>query len=264
MNEEIKKNQKLWDQWTNINIKSKFYDLPSFLNGKNTLNEIEKDEIGLVEGLSVLHLQCHFGMDTISQARMGAKVSGVDISEVAITKAKELAKQLKFKVDFILSDVYDLKKWIRKKYDLAFASYGVISWLPDLNTWADIISWCLKPGGTFYLVDFHPILWMLDDQLTHIQYPYDSAGSPLKFENVPSYAEPDIPLSNQEFNWHHGIGKVVNSLIQSRLQIEFLNEHFFSPYPVFSDMEEIEEGKWIHVHKKQKIPYLFSVKAKKY
>ncbi len=263
MNKKVQKNQQLWDQWTRIHVESDFYDLPSFLAGNNTLNEIEEQEMGDIENSSVLHLQCHFGMDTISLAKMGAEVTGVDISEVAINRARELTDQLKFDIEFILSDVYAVKKRIRKKFDLVFASYGIISWLPDLHKWADIISWCLKPGGRFYLVDFHPILWMLDDQLSLVQYPYDSAGSALCFKNVSSYAEPELPLQNQEFNWHHGVGTLVNALIKSSLHIEFLNEHFYSPYRIFPDMIEIGEKRWIHKKLKHDIPYLFSISAKK-
>jgi SAM-dependent methyltransferase len=264
MQEKIKKNRQLWDQWAKIHINSKFYNLGSFLRGANTLNEIESNELGKVDGLSVLHLQCHMGMDSISLARMGAEVTGVDFSEVAIKKAKELAGELNIKVEFILSDVYNINKKIRKKYDRVFTSYGVISWLPDLMEWARLISERLKSGGIFYLVEFHPLLWMMDEQFLHIKYPYDSAGSPLEFSNVSSYAAPDIALHNQEFNWQHGIGKVVNSLIKSGLQIEFLNEHFYSPYLVFPDGIEIGKSKWVHKKWQQDIPYVFSIRAKKY
>jgi SAM-dependent methyltransferase len=264
MIDEINKNRQLWDQWSSIHIDSEFYNLPSFLQGASTLNELEMDELGKVDGLSVLHLQCHLGMDSISLARMGAEVTGVDFSEVAIKKARELAKQMEISVNFILSDIYNLKEWINKKFDMVFTSYGVIPWLPDLNEWAALISWCLKPGGTFYMAEFHPVFWMFDDQFKQIRYPYDSSGSPLQFSNVSSYAAPEIPLMNQEFNWQHGVGSVINSLIKSGLRIEFLNEHYYSPYPVFPDAVVLERSKWVHKKFQQDIPYIFSIRANKY
>ena len=264
ISDEIKKNRQLWDQWSSIHIDSEFYNLPSFLQGASTLNELEKDELGKVDGMSILHLQCHLGMDSITLGRMGAEVTGVDFSEVAIKKARELAQQTGIKVNFILSNIYDLKEWGREKFDMVFTSYGVITWLPDLNEWAALISWCLKPGGVFYIAEFHPFIGMLDEQFKQIKYPYDSAGSPLQFSNVSSYAEPDIPLMNQEFNWQHGIGTVVNSLIKSGLHIEFFNEHHYSPYPVFPDAVTLSRSKWVHKKFRQDIPYIFSIRAKKY
>jgi SAM-dependent methyltransferase len=263
MDRKTKINKKLWEQWTSIHVDSEFYNLPSFIQGKNSLNELEKSELGPIAGLSVLHLQCHFGMDTLSLARMGAEVTGVDFSEAAITKARELADRLTLKAEFILSDIYDIKNHITKKYDMVFTSYGAITWLPDLKKWAERIAWCLKSGGIFYLVEFHPLLFMFDENFVKIEYPYESPGEPLLFLNVPSYAQPDISLENQELNWHHGIGMVINSLIHHGFKLEFLNEHFYSPYPVFKEMIEISEGRWVHKVLKQKIPYLFSIKAKK-
>jgi SAM-dependent methyltransferase len=228
------------------------------------LNELELNELGGVDGLSVLHLQCHLGLDSISLARMGASVTGIDFSEAALRKARDLARQLKVRVRFILSDIYDLKDRIQKKFDLVFTSYGVITWLPDLNTWAEMISGYLKPGGIFYLAEFHPILWMFDEPFKQIRYPYDSGGTSMEFSDVSSYAAPEIPLRNHEYNWQHGIGRVLNALISAGLRIEFLNEHFYSPYPVFPEAVEKSRSRWIHEKFRENIPYVFSIKAKKY
>jgi len=264
MRNEINLNRQLWDQWSSLHMVSEFYDLTMFKERGSSLNVLEKDELGDVDGLSILHLQCHLGMDSISLARLGAEVTAVDFSEVAIMNARELASQMNVSIDFILSDIYDLKKGIRNKFDMVFTSYGVIPWLPDLNKWAGLISWALKPGGTFYMADFHPFLWMLDEQFREIKYPYDSFGSSLKFSNVSSYAAPEIPLQNQEFNWQHGIGSVINALIKSGLNIEFMNEHFYSPYPVFPKAIELSPGRWVHRKLRRDIPYIFSIQAKKY
>jgi SAM-dependent methyltransferase len=263
MKKEIDQNRKLWEQWTSLHFDSAFYDVPAFMQGNNTLNDIEKNELGNVAGKSLLHLQCHFGLDTLSLARMGAEVTGVDISETAIRKAEELAGELDLNASFIHSDIYDIRSSIHRKFDIVFCSYGVIQWLPDLETWASIINWCLEPGGFFYIADFHPVLWMLDENSTALKYPYDSDGNPVIFSDVSSYAAPEVPLKNREYNWQHGLGRVVNALIRQNMQLNFLNEHAWSPYPVLAGMVEAEPSRWKYPGLPENFPYVFSIRAKK-
>jgi len=263
MQKEIQKNRQLWDQWSRIHIESKFYDLPSFKKGATSLNKLEMEELGDVEGRSILHLQCHLGLDSISLARLGASVTGVDFSKKAVMEARKLASFMQVKAEFIHSDIYELKGKISQKFDLVFTSYGVIVWLPDLVDWAKIISFHLKPGGIFYMAEFHPVLWMLDEEFKKIRYPYDTQGSYLEFCNVSSYAEPEIPLQNREYNWQHGLGSVINALIGAGLRIEFVNEHHYSPYPLFPGAVESGKSRWIHQEIKELIPYVFSIRAKK-
>lgn len=263
MQKKLQKNRQLWDQWSRIHVESKFYDLPSFKKGATSLNNLEMEELGNVQGRSILHLQCHLGLDTISLARMGATVAGVDFSENAVTEARELADFMEVNAEFIQSDIYELRGKISKKFDLVFTSYGVIVWLPDLVEWAKTISFHLKPGGIFYMAEFHPILWMFDEEYKQITYPYDTRGSFLEFSDASSYAAPEIPLRNREYNWQHGLGSVINALIGAGLQIDYLNEHYYSPYPVFPEAVEVGKSKWIHGQLKENIPYVFSIRAKK-
>ena len=130
--------------------------MESFKKGKSSLNFIELDGLGDVSGKTLLHLQCHFGMDSLSWSRLGAKVTGIDLSNTAIEKARELNTELGLDAEFICSNVYDLKEMLDKKYDIVFTSYGTIGWLPDLGKWGDIISHFLNPGGIFYIADVHP------------------------------------------------------------------------------------------------------------
>ena len=147
MNNYKEINRQAWNIKTAIHIDSDFYDNDSFLKGRNTLNSIELDMLGDVHGKSILHLQCHFGQDSISLARMGAEVTAVDLSEKAIENARIFSKQLGFDVNFICSDIYDLPEILDQKFDIVFTSYGVIGWLPDLDSWAQLISNYLKPHG---------------------------------------------------------------------------------------------------------------------
>src|SRR5579884_3728471 len=168
--EHSKSNQELWNNLAKIHINSKFYDVESFIKGRCSLNPIELGLLGDVKGKSVLHLQCHFGMDTLSLARMGAQVTGVDFSEVAIKKANELNDLLNLNARFVLCDVNVLNEKLADKFDILFASYGVLGWHSDLEKWAGIASHFLKQNGVFHLVEFHPVLWMLSDDYSAIEH----------------------------------------------------------------------------------------------
>ena len=168
----IKKNKTLWNKRTDYHFNSEFYDVDNFINGKSSLNDIELDLLGDIKNKTILHLQCHFGQDTLSLARLGAIVTGVDLSDNAINKAKELAVKLNSNARFICCDVYDLPEHLKEKFDIVFTSYGTIGWLPDLNKWARLIADFLKPGGTFILVEFHPFLWIFDNDFNNVEYSY--------------------------------------------------------------------------------------------
>ena len=152
-------NRKSWNAKVEPHLKSDFYFVDEFLNGKTSLNSIELEILGDVSGKEILHLQCHFGQDSISLSRMGAKVTGIDLSDKAIEAAQDLAQKCGTDTSFLVSDVYELPKILDKKFDIVYTSYGTIGWLPDLEKWAEVISHFLKPGGKFVFVEFHPFVW---------------------------------------------------------------------------------------------------------
>ena len=158
----IEINKQAWNKKTDMHIKSDFYDIDGFLNGNSSLNEIELKLLGNIKSKSILHLQCHFGQDTISLTRLGAIATGIDLSDNAINQAILLSEKTNTKVDFISCDIYDLPKHLDKQFDIVFTSYGAIGWLPDLDKWGQIISKFLKPNGKFVFVEFHPVVWMFD------------------------------------------------------------------------------------------------------
>lgn len=161
-------NRQSWNNMTEIHLKSDFYDLDGFLKGNSSLNDIELNLLGDIKGKTILHLQCHFGQDSVSLSRLGAEVTGVDLSDVAIKNAKKIAKDTHSKATFICCDVYDLPNHLDEQFDFVFTSYGTIGWLPDLNKWAKIISKFLKPNGKFVFVEFHPVVWMFDDNFEEV------------------------------------------------------------------------------------------------
>ena len=196
----FKTNLKRWNELVEINAKSKAYDLEGFKKGKSSLFPIETKELGDVRGKTLLHLQCHFGMDTLSLARFGAKVTGVDFSDKAIERARELSEELKIPANFIQANVYDIPNIINEKFDIVFTSNGVIGWLPDLYKWAEIIDYCLKPGGFFYITDNHPFGNLVDEKYKdtfQVGYDYFNDGKPYKFDDDDgAYVDHNIKLKN--------------------------------------------------------------------
>lgn len=167
---EINKNS--WNSKVDTHLKSDFYFVDEFLNGRTSLNSIELELLGDIKDKSILHLQCHFGQDSISLSRMGAKVTGIDLSDKAIEAAKDLVKKTGTDTQFICTDLYNLPNVLDRKFDVVFTSYGTIGWLPDLNKWAKIISHFLKPNGKFIMAEFHPVVWMFDDDFEVVKYNY--------------------------------------------------------------------------------------------
>ena len=255
-------NRSLWNQRTAIHKDSDFYKLSAFKAGENVLTQIELNEIGDVKGKSLLHLQCHFGMDTMSFSRMGAKCTGIDLSDEAIKLAKDINEELKLDAKFICCNVYDTSKYVKEKFDIVFTSYGTIGWLPDLDPWAKVIEERLKPGGYFYMAEFHPVVWMFDDDFTHIKYHYDNKEL-IVMENQPTYTGDKNEITGKEYSWNHSISEVLNALINAGLKIEFFSEHTFSPYSNFKNSVETETGKWHIKGMEGKIPMVYSLKAGK-
>lgn len=256
-------NQKLWNNKVDVHVASDFYDLEKFKSGATSLNAVELTEVGDVTGKTMLHLQCHFGMDTISWARKGAITTGLDFSDKAVTKANELARELQVNSRFVCANVYDTDLYVQEQFDIVFTSYGTIGWLPDLKRWANVVAERLKPGGVFHMVEFHPVVWMFDNEFTHIQYAYFNTGKPIEEENSGTYADRSADLHDKEYGWNHSVSEILNALIGAGLRIEFFNEHASSPYNSFRKMTEVEPGSFQITGLENKLPLLFSIKASK-
>jgi SAM-dependent methyltransferase len=256
-------NKSLWNKRVAYHKESELYDVESFRNGKTSLQHIELEEVGNVKGKSLLHLQCHFGEDTLSWARLGAKVTGVDFSEEGINLARSLNDELNLNAKFICANIYDLENHLDEKFDIVFTSYGTIGWLNDLNEWARIINHYLKPGGTFYIVEFHNFLWMFDAEYKNLKYSYFFEEEPIAEENAGSYADKLADIKQIEFGWNHPLSEVINSLINNGLTIEFLHEFPYSVYDVFPNTVKGEDGWWRLKGLENIIPMMFSIKATK-
>ena len=255
-------NKKSWNNRTDVHFQSDFYNNEQFIQGKSSLNSIELELLGDVKGKSILHLQCHFGQDTISLNRMGAEVVGVDLSDRSIERANELNDLTKTNANFICCNVYDLPNHLDRQFDIVYTSYGTITWLPDLNKWAEIISRFLKPKGQFIFVEFHPVVWMFDDDFSKIQYPYLNHG-PIAESEEGTYADKNASIQQDYVTWNHGLSEVTNSIISHGLEINLLNEMDYSPYNCFSQTIEVAPGKFRIKHLDNKLPMVYAIKATK-
>ena len=256
----IELNRASWNNRTPSHMASEFYDVEGFLKGNTSLNQIELELLGDIKGKSILHLQCHFGQDTISLGRLGAKVTGVDLSDKAIDGAIDLAKKANIDAEFICCDIYDLPNHLDKEFDMVFTSYGTIGWLPDMDKWAKIVSKYLKPNGNFVFAEFHPVVWMFDDDFTEVKYTYHQS-EPIMETEEGTYADKKADIKQDYITWNHGMGEVINSLIENGLAITSLKEYDYSPYNCFNKTIEIAPKKFRISHLDNKIPMVYSVTA---
>ena len=255
-------NKKLWDERTKHHVGSEFYNHNNFLQGASTLNEIELNLLGDIKGKTILHLQCHFGQDSLSLARMGATVTGIDFSTEAIKIAKEANEQLKQNATFICCDLYSLPQHLDKQFDIVFTSYGTIGWLPDMKAWANIVAKFLKPNGSFVFVEFHPVVWMLDNNFSQIAYSYFNR-EPIIENEQGTYAEKDAPLQLQSIGWNHSLHEVMQNLLDEGLSLQSFEEFDYSPYNIFSEATAIEKDKFMIKGLEHKIPLVYSLKMTK-
>jgi SAM-dependent methyltransferase len=257
-------NKATWDKKVSIHAKSEFYDVEGFKEGKTSLNKYELDEVGNVKGKSLLHLQCHFGQDTLSWSRMGAKCTGIDLSGEGIAKAKLLNEELSLDATFIESNLYDVPAKVKGEFDVVFTSYGVIGWLPDIEQWGEIVASKLKKGGVFYMIEFHPIIWMFDflQSPPKLMYPYSNSDA-IYEEYKGTYTNNDADIISKEYGWNHGLGEVISSLTNAGLQIEFLHEFEKSPYNCLPDMIAAEDGMYVFKENQRMFPLLYSIRATK-
>jgi SAM-dependent methyltransferase len=271
MDEHRTVNRAHWDEATDVHIASDFYDVASFKAGDIRLHGIERSELGDVSGKSLLHLQCHFGMDTLSWARLGADVTGVDFSERAIAEARALAAELDIPARFLVSDLYELPSNLDGQFDIVFTSYGAIYWLEDIKRWGEIAASYVKPGGTFYIAEFHPVGFMFDTVFSEDpavkdyerKYTYFHTDEPIRDESS-DYADPKAPMKNMlTFSWSHSMSDILNALIAGGLQIEYFHEFDFSTIRQFPFLEQHEDGYWHVPEGMYDMPMIFSIKARK-
>ncbi len=255
-------NRAAWDDKVAVHLETEMYDMAGFTSGNTSLISIELERLGDLRGKRILHLQCHFGQDSISLARMGATVTGVDFSEVAVAQAKKMAAEEGASANFICCDLYALPQHLTEQFDIVFTSYGTIGWLPDLDKWAKVVSHFLRPNGKFIFVEFHPVVWMYDDKFTKIAYNYFNTGAIIE-EYSGSYADLAAPITHTYTMWNHALSEVFNSLISNDLTINQFDEFDYSPYNCFQETVKIAPKKYQIAAFDNKIPMVYAIVATK-
>jgi SAM-dependent methyltransferase len=258
-------NQALWNLWTPYHVRSTFYNVEGFKAGRCTLDPIALAGVGEVQGKALLHLQCHFGLDTLSWARRGAVVTGADFAAEAITAARALASEVGIAATFVQSNLYDLPQHLTGEFDVVFTSHGVLSWLPDLDRWARVIAHFLKPGGVFFIVEVHPVALMFDERRNdaelRLRYPYFPQSVPLQEEEKGSYAVPDAPVQGVAYYWFHSLAEILGALLRAGLRLTAFAEYPFLAWPHFPWMERRDDGYWQSPPGKGELPLMFSLRA---
>ncbi|SNC66134.1 Methyltransferase domain-containing protein [Hymenobacter gelipurpurascens] len=257
-------NRALWNAKTEHHLRSTFYDVAGFRAGQTSLKEIELALLGQVHGQRVLHLQCHFGQDTLSLARMGAEVTGMDLSDEAIVAARRLAEELQLSAQFVCCDLYSLPDHLPTEpgFDVVFTTYGVLGWLPDLDRWAAVVARYLKPGGRLILVEFHPVMWMFDNEFSQFQYSYFNRET-IRETETGTYAERSAPITTISVSWNHELAEVLGSLLRQGLQLTDFQEYNYSPYNCFAHTVEVSPGQFQIAPLAGKLPMVYSVVAEK-
>lgn len=260
MDEYVRLNKAMWDTWAEEHIKSDFYRMDAFMAGETSLKPIELALLGDVSSLRVLHLQCHFGQDSLSLARMGAQVVGADLSERAVALAEGLNEQLGLDARFVCCDLYELPGQLDEQFDIVFTSYGTIGWLPDLDRWAGVVRHFLKPGGRFVFAEFHPFIWMYDQSISKIEFSYFNVQE-IREEVSGSYGNPDADQLFENISWNHPLSEVLTALRVAELRVDRFEEYDYSPYPLFGQPVEVVPGRWHVKGLEGKLPLVYALVA---
>lgn len=270
-------NRASWDERVPLHLASEFYDQSQLRAGHGELYPIEEEELGSLfpeglDGLRILHLQCHFGADTLVLAQRGATVVGIDFSKPAVQAARQLAREvgLDARARFIEANLYDARHTLPEpeSFDVVYTTWGTIGWLPDVQEWARIIAWFLKPGGRLYFADGHPAAFVFDGLdaagMPAWGYPYNSEGVGDVVDDAGDYADQSATLEHtRTVEWMHPLGETVTALIDAGLGIEMLHEHYEVPFRIFPSVVPTRQRMFGWADRKW-LPLAYSIAAVKH
>ncbi|MEV8566044.1 class I SAM-dependent methyltransferase [Streptomyces sp. NPDC051322] len=258
-------NRENWNDRVRIHAGSDFYDLPGFRAGASTLRNFELDEVGDVSGKRLVHLQCHMGQDTLSWARLGAAVTGLDFSDAAVRTARALADDVGMtdRARFVASDVYEaLAALNQESFDVVYTGLGALVWLPDLLRWAHVASSLLNEGGILYLAEFHPLTDILGEDGRSVEQDYFHVQAET-FDFPHTYTDGPPLAQKRSVQWQHPLGDVVTALAQAGLRIEFLHEHATTLFRRYPMLEHSGTGEYGFPPGQPRIPLMYSIRAVK-
>jgi SAM-dependent methyltransferase len=258
----LRTNRELWDERVPIHVASEFYDVERFVAGASTLRPFEVEELGDLSGRSLVHPQCHFGLDTLSLARAGARVTGLDFSAPAVDAARALAARIGIEAEFVQANVYDAVNALGgRRFEVVYTGLGAINWLPDVRAWASVMAALLAPGGTFYLAEFHPFADVFADEGLTVAHPYFH-DEPMVWDEPGTYADLEAQTThNRSIEWTHGLGAVVSALSGAGLRIELLHEHDHTLYPRWPMLRREPDGTYRFPEGTPSLPLMYSLRA---
>ena len=262
-----------WDERVPAHIASADYEVEKFVSDPRHLSQVvtfDLPRLGDIAGLRGVHLQCHIGTDTISLARLGASMTGVDFSAPAVRAATDLARRTGDDAVFVESDVYAAADVVgREAFDFVFTGIGALCWLPSVRRWADVVASVLKPGGRLFIREGHPMLLVMqdgrDDKLLVAEYPYFETEAPLVWDEGGTYVETDVEFTNTiTHEWNHGLGETVTALLDAGMTITGLVEHVSVPWEALPGlMEETAENEWRLADRSERLPHSYTLQAVK-
>ena len=266
-------NRASWDERVPAHAASPDYQLERFAADPGFLSQVVRFDLprlGTISGLRGVHLQCHIGTDTVSLARLGASMTGLDFSALAVEQAQRLAQRIGADAKFVQADVYSAAEVLgRGAFDLVFTGIGALCWLPDIRRWAQVVADLLRPGGRLFLREGHPMLWALDDvrqdDLLVVRYPYFEREEPMVFDDAGTYVRTDVVFQHTiTHEWNHGLGEIVTALLAAGLQITALTEHDSVPWEALpGKMERMPGGEWRLADQPWRLPHSYTLQAVK-
>ncbi len=274
MGEEVAANRRNWDERTPVHLASRMYDVDGFVADPGRITSVVRLDLpemaphlpgGSVEGLRLVHLQCHIGTDTLSWARLGAEVTGIDFSAAAVTAARDLAGRCGLPARFLESTVHDAAAACPERFDVVYTGVGALPWLPDLPGWARVVAAMLTPGGVFHLREDHPVLSALDRERADgelvLSGAYFDTGAPARYDEAATYTDGDADFAAATtFEWSHSLADVVSALLDAGLRLVALREHTTVPWRALPVLVESPDG-WALPRLRERAPLSYSLTA---
>jgi SAM-dependent methyltransferase len=265
-------NRANWDERAPVHAASRRYDVQRYVDDPEHLSDVVRFDLprlGDVRGLRGVHLQCHIGTDTLSLARLGARMTGLDLSPASIAEARRLSAATGTDVEWVESEVYAAVDVLgAERFDLVFTGIGALCWLPSIARWADVVAGLLRPGGRLFLREGHPVLWALDDVRGDgalvLEHPYRETEQPLVWDEDTTYVETDTRITNSvTHQWNHGLGEIVTALLDRGLRLTMLEEHDTVPWEAFPGLMEVVGAEWRFRERPERLPHTYTLQAVK-
>lgn len=274
MTEYDRVNQANWDSRAPLHAtrEDSGYQVQRYIDDPQLISsavELDRQLLGNLAGVEAVHLQCHIGTDTLSLARLGASVTGLDYSARSVDEARKLVAETKDRVEYVEANVYDAASVLpREHFDLVYTGIGALCWLPDIKKWAQVVASLLKPGGVLHIREGHPILFSIDDELSddlHLRFSYFETVEPLTWDDDISYVETTDKIEyTRTYQWNHGMAEIITALLEAGLQLETFIEHDSAQWEALpGQMEQRNAAEWIMTERHGVIPLSFTIRAVK-